>query len=131
MADRGSPLFGHATAPKVRVVGRGGFEPPTNGLSTKRWPYDGGRRGTTRLPTETCTASPLPLRVVVRTLMIPCVGRDFDGRTSSTSPLRVDPDAPGPVCLPGREVLEVFAAHGCSVSAAAGASCRALRLRAA
>src|SRR5204862_1657405 len=44
-----------------------------------------GRRGTTRLPTETCTASPFWLRVVVRTLMSPWFGRDFDGRTSSTS----------------------------------------------
>src|SRR5438128_986107 len=126
--------------------------------------------------------------------MIPCVGRDFDGRTSSTSPsmqssspgrtgkgqrnsskpaptippthrggmpaargqpaedrtacgfvvlverlrielggegldpLRVDPDAPGPVRLPGREVLEVFAVHGCVVSSAAGPSFRALAL---
>ena len=44
-----------------------------------------GRRGTTRLPTEICTGSLFWLNVVVRSLTIPWSGRDFDGRTSSTS----------------------------------------------
>src|SRR5439155_6403583 len=43
------------------------------------------RRGTTRLPTATWTASPFWFRVVVRTLINPWSGRDLDGRTSSTS----------------------------------------------
>jgi hypothetical protein len=43
------------------------------------------RRGTTKFATKTCTASPSWFSVVVRTLISPCSGRDFEGRTSRTS----------------------------------------------
>jgi hypothetical protein len=37
------------------------------------------RRGTIRLATKTCTAAPFWLSVVVRTVISPWLGRDFDG----------------------------------------------------
>src|SRR5271163_3147923 len=43
------------------------------------------RRGTTKFTTCTITVSSSWFRVVVRSLIRPCSGRDFDGRTSTIS----------------------------------------------
>src|SRR5262249_51041549 len=104
-------LFGAARPHQKRDVAAGFLEPAAE-ITAERagadhqnthrailsrsdyWLAAPGRRGTRRLPVKTCTTSSFWFTVVLRTRIMPRSGRDFDGRTSSTS-LRTCNSSPG------------------------------------